>query len=108
MNRRALIGGLLALAAPAVIRTPGLLMPVRAIPDTRSLADRIFDAMRADRKLKSELDEIFARSVIYGEPHIEVGDKHGILRDSSRSRSDPLAHLNNRNPFIGLVRDYYA
>ena len=29
MNRRALIGGLLALAALAVIRTPGLLMPVR-------------------------------------------------------------------------------
>ena len=32
MNRRSLIGGLLALAAPAVIRTPGLLMPVRARP----------------------------------------------------------------------------
>lgn len=29
MQRRSLIGGLLALAAPAVIRTPGLLMPVK-------------------------------------------------------------------------------
>ncbi len=30
MNRRGLLGGMLAgLAAPAIIRTPGLLMPVR-------------------------------------------------------------------------------
>ena len=34
MNRRTLFGGLLGiLAAPAVIRTPGLLMPVRVALD---------------------------------------------------------------------------
>jgi len=32
MQRRSLIGGLLALAAPAIIRTPGLLMRVKAMP----------------------------------------------------------------------------
>jgi hypothetical protein len=31
MNRRGFLGGLVALAAPAIIRTPGLLMPVRVI-----------------------------------------------------------------------------
>lgn len=30
MNRRGFLGGLLALAAPAIIRTPGLLMPIKA------------------------------------------------------------------------------
>lgn len=29
MHRRGFLGGLLALAAPAIIRTPGLLMPVK-------------------------------------------------------------------------------
>ena len=29
LRRRGLLGGLLALAAPAIIRTPGLLMPVK-------------------------------------------------------------------------------
>lgn len=34
MNRRGFLGGLLtALAAPAIIRTPGLLMAVRAVPN---------------------------------------------------------------------------
>lgn len=31
MNRRGFLGGLLTLAAPAIIRTPGLLMPVRPL-----------------------------------------------------------------------------
>ncbi len=31
LSRRSLFGGLIALAAPAIIRTPGLLMPIRAI-----------------------------------------------------------------------------
>lgn len=31
MNRRGFLGGLFALAAPAVIRMPGLLMPIRPI-----------------------------------------------------------------------------
>ena len=31
MNRRSLFLGLAAIAAPAVIRTPGLLMPVRRV-----------------------------------------------------------------------------
>ena len=43
MNRRALLGGLLALAAPAVIRTPGLLMPVRWCWPRALWHDRIFD-----------------------------------------------------------------
>lgn len=52
MNRRHLLLGLGALvAAPAVIRTPGLLMPVRGIPDRyvirlgawAVLRDRAFD-----------------------------------------------------------------
>lgn len=30
LKRRSFVGGLLALAAPAIIRVPGLLMPVRA------------------------------------------------------------------------------
>ena len=35
LNRRALFGGLLAtLAAPAIIRTPGLLMQVKAVKPT--------------------------------------------------------------------------
>jgi hypothetical protein len=31
LRRRGFLGGLAALAAPAIIRTPGLLMPVRAL-----------------------------------------------------------------------------
>jgi hypothetical protein len=37
LSRRALVGGLFVLAAPAIIRTPGLLMPVRAIPPDLSM-----------------------------------------------------------------------
>jgi microcystin-dependent protein len=33
ISRRAIFGGLVALAAPAIIRTPGLLMPIQAQPE---------------------------------------------------------------------------
>lgn len=31
ISRRGLIGGLMALATPAIVRTPGLLMPIRSL-----------------------------------------------------------------------------
>ena len=50
MNRRSLIGGLLAtLAAPAIIRTPGLLMPVRVVrPTMMTLADWVMVTREMD------------------------------------------------------------
>lgn len=33
LSRRGLIGGLVALAAPAIIRSPGLLMPIKPLPE---------------------------------------------------------------------------
>ncbi len=40
LSRRAMFGGLaLAIAAPAVIRTPGLLMPIKSLPRAITLAD---------------------------------------------------------------------
>lgn len=43
MNRRGFLGGLLALAAPAIIRTPGLLMPVRMLSDDDDYDDDNYD-----------------------------------------------------------------
>lgn len=47
ISRRGLLGGLFAITAPAIIRTPGLLMPVRPIPC--DLQTR-FEALTAFRK----------------------------------------------------------
>lgn len=52
ISRRFFLGGALAVAAPAVIRTPGLLMPVRTIEDPITsmyelIRQRIEDCERA-------------------------------------------------------------
>lgn len=54
LHRRTLLGGLLtALATPAIVRTPGLLMPVRPLrglvgPNWRDYVEEAFRASRAD------------------------------------------------------------
>ena len=89
MNRRALIGGLLALAAPAVIRTPGLLMPVRPSADGLML-------LHSDEALW------------FAQRHFQVANALAQGMHDQAMHDLLIAHLNNRNPFIGLVGDYYA
>ena len=43
LSRRGLFGGLLALAAPAVIRTPGLLMAIKPLRETGWFLTGFFD-----------------------------------------------------------------
>jgi hypothetical protein len=49
LNRRSFFGGLLLLSAPAIIRTPGLLMPIRkppVIPGIIHLTGRLIGELR--------------------------------------------------------------
>ena len=78
-------------------------MPVRVVRDTRSLADRMFEEMMASGRLKSALDEMHARSIIYGEAVMMIDGRYGIVRDQAR-RPDPFAHYNNRNPMLDYLR----
>lgn len=43
LSRRGFIGGLIAVAAPAVITTPGLLMPVRPLTIADQLGPALFE-----------------------------------------------------------------
>ena len=66
MQRRAFLAGLGALvAAPAVIRTPGLLMPVRAVPLV-SYQEIMRDAVRlfsATNRLLRDMDRLARKAV---------------------------------------------
>ena len=65
-SRRTLLGGLLAtLAAPAIIRTPGLLMPVRVVhcQDDLLLADAV-KHFQAVRKIWDQAQNDIPTSVI--------------------------------------------
>ncbi len=66
MNRRGFLTGMLALgAAPAIITTPGLLMPVRAIAlpfnDGSGLFDGVTDLMRNAPFLMSKPQSMWVR-----------------------------------------------
>jgi hypothetical protein len=80
IGRRALFGGLIALAAPAIIRTPGLLMPVKPPPLS---VDKIWRAPDENELLRAwkTLDELAKRHaiqpiVIDGRPYYFVPNQH--------------------------------
>jgi hypothetical protein len=61
--RRGFLGGLLAaLAAPAIIRTPGLLMPVKALPESVQYTG--FYSSLPTGMVTRELIEITRRAVV--------------------------------------------
>ena len=90
-SRRTLLGGLLAsLAAPAIIRTPGLLMPVRVgrappmliVNDLRSIAQRFQDAERFAQQAWNRMQNDM---LFYGQACMEVDARYGIVRTISPS-----------------------
>ena len=88
MNRRALFGGLLAtLAAPAVIRTPGLLMPVRVVRPMFTLDDfaKMLEAQRLINQRHSAMLNAFPPSVPF-----------------------PTGAFDNRNRFLERLGTAYA
>ena len=72
ITRRGLVTGLLALvAAPAIIRTPGLLMPVRPVPRMMTLAEynRLLD--NAIEPYIKELIDHYTNTMIYGHSELQ-------------------------------------
>ena len=57
MNRRGFLGGLIGLAAPTIIRTPGLLMPIRSLQlgDSFLVRDYLTDSVFLDTGASSHL-----------------------------------------------------
>jgi hypothetical protein len=68
LKRRAMFGGLIALAAPAIIRTPGLLMPIKMFassPETTVL-EILVKHLSVCEVSRHEFAEHFNRLFIYG------------------------------------------
>jgi len=72
ITRRGLVGGLLALVAtPAIIRTPGLLMPVRPVPWMLTLAEWAKLQEPILKPWMKELIDHYTNTMIYGHSELE-------------------------------------
>lgn len=75
MNRRSFLSGLIALAAPAIIRTPGLLMPIQPLRLVHISNERFFpieykpisegfkviiEALAVNQRQLSQYDDLFS------------------------------------------------
>lgn len=81
MNRRRFLSGLIvSLAAPSIIRTPGLLMPVRPMSGTSLLSiDLGMERLEIDLAFMERISQRFVAQILYG-----------------NTRPDP-------KPFVGLT-----
>lgn len=71
LSRRGLLAGLgAAIAAPAIIRTPGLLMPVRRVPldlgpvDVGPLRQRVYEAVYVELRRRAPGPRLISRQEV--------------------------------------------
>lgn len=100
--RRSLVGGLLAvLAAPAVIRTPGLLMPVKVLMPTtakQALREWVLAQMRRDAEVA--FPDAYQFTIRQGQV-FHMSDAAMDMRGMARA----VAGFDNRNPFLAHMVD---
>lgn len=73
ISRRSILTGLLStLAAPAIIRTPGLLMPVKPAPRMLTLAEYAMRMGPSWDKMIEEISKANADLIIYGTGMVET------------------------------------
>jgi hypothetical protein len=77
LKRRAMFGGLIALAAPAIIRTPGLLMPIKMLVPPAELYGRS-QAMTVLPEIRA-LEEITKRLALIETTRIDFAKHWGMI-----------------------------